>query len=287
MKKLAVLLCLTLLLTGCSKNNDVKVTDGDTLLWEGPDDSYTKQDLYEDMKAQNDYSSIISESVVMDIAEADGLDLTAEKEELGEQYDSYVSMLGDYASYYLGTKDQYIASSLYSTIVDKYITEDAENNFDSYVEEYAPYYGEIFYVDTKEASDAIVKAVNDGTNTLEYAASENGYTDTIENTVYTDDSDLPVEVKELINGSETPIFTTLTVETYSTDSSGNTTTTERYYIINITSKDATTFKDEFIDTIVANTDETEFIQSLINKHDVRFHDQESYDYFSSVYDGAK
>ena len=285
MKKLIGLLTLLLILTGCSSSS-VKVSDGDTVLWKGPKETYTKQDLFDDMK-NNDYSTTIALDVVMDICAADGNDLTEAKDNYDAQYDSYYSMLGSYAEYYMGTRDAFISSSIYSYVLNTYLTEDINNDFDSYVEKYSPVYAEIFYVDTEDASKAIVDAVNNGTNTLEYAAAEQGYSSEITNTVYLDDSDLPVDVKDILNSAEGPELTTAAVDTYETDSEGNTTTTTRYYIINIVSKDASEFKDEFISAVVADTDSTEYIQGMINEHDVRFYDQSSYDYFSSVFEGAK
>lgn len=287
MKKLFVLICLAFLLVGCSSNNSTKVSNGDELLWSGPKESYTKQDLYEDMKSANNYSDIISSAVLKTMAEVDGIDMEAEIKALEEQYDSYIEVLGEYAVSYFGDKEHFVNAMLADNLVTRYLKNDIEENFDQYVNENNPYYGEIFYVSDEEMAKDIESSVKEGSNTVEFAASDAGYTEAISPKVYTDKSDLPVEVKEVALNNEAPYFTILPVDTYAKDSNGETTTSTRYYVINIMAKDVNEFKDSFIDTLTSDTDNTEFIQQLINKHDIRFHDQSAYESFSSVYEGAK
>ena len=51
MKKLSLILITLLLLTACSNDNHTsKVSDGDTVIFTGPNITYTKANLYEDMK---------------------------------------------------------------------------------------------------------------------------------------------------------------------------------------------------------------------------------------------
>lgn len=288
MKKLLILICLSFLLVGCSsKGGSTTLSDADELIWSGPNVSYTKQDLYEAMKDCNDYSTVISNSVLVKMAEADGLDLTEEITELESVYDSYLEMLGEYTVTYFGDKDSYVSKMIADKIVEKYLTADIEENFDKYVKENNPYYGEVFYVSEKEMADQIKEAVESQTSTVEYAASSAGYTDSISPKVYTDKSDLPVEVKEVVLNNDAPYFGIVEVETYATDTNGNTTTSTRYYVVNITNKNVEEFKDEFITSLVGSEDTTSYIQKLINNHNVRFHDQSAYESFSSVYDGAK
>lgn len=286
MKKLLIVSIMLLLLSGCSKGSSVALTNGSDLLWEGPKDSYTKQDLFDDMKNLNNYSSVISNSVLKTIAEVDGIDIEAEIKALEEQYDSYMEILGDYAVSYFGDKTSFVNTLLPDSIASRYMKNDVEANFDSYVKENNPYYGTIFYLTDKDMADDIYQMVKDGEHTLEYAATEAGYNDNVSASVYTDKSDLPVEVKEVILNNDAPYFGLLPVETFAT-SSDTITSSFRYYVINITSKDVSTFKDEFIELLSSDFDKTALIQELVDKHDVRFFDQTSYDSFSTVYEGAK
>ena len=102
MKKFLLSLSLLMMLCACSNASDVKVSNGDEVIWSSSKETYTSQDLFDDMK-KNDYSSKIVTSILNKTAVLDGIDTTSTDEELSEGYDYYVETLGqDTVNYYFG-----------------------------------------------------------------------------------------------------------------------------------------------------------------------------------------
>ena len=104
--------------------------------------------------------------------------------------------------------------------------------------------------------------------------------------IYTDKSDLPVEVKEVALNSAEPQCVKVITSAVQTDSEGNSVTKGRYYVVNIISTDTAEFKDEFVDHVVTNyIDSQATVANVLNKHNVKFYDQETYDYMKKAYPG--
>ena len=143
MKKFLLSLSLLMMLCACSNASDVKVSNGDEVIWSSSKETYTSQDLFDDMK-KNDYSSKIVTSILNKTAVLDGIDTTSTDEELSEGYDYYVEMLGqDTVNYYFGSKENYIKSYRTSEIISKYFEQEVLADYDSYVENYKPYKAQI------------------------------------------------------------------------------------------------------------------------------------------------
>lgn len=285
MKKLLIVLTCLLLLAGCSKNSsDAKITKND-VYWTYGDVSFTSSELYELAKSQ-DYSGFVISEILNVIAEKEELDLEPIKEELSEEYDSYasISYYKEYLDAYYADKDAYIEDQIVNSIASELMKKVADQNFDQYVEEYVPYKAEVAYFDSTEQAQAVIDAVNNETNTFAYAASENGYTSSIYEEVYTDDADLPIEVKEQIGITESGVTDIVTTSITATDNDGNSVITPRYYVVNVIDKDANNFKDDFISYIVNNVlVAEEVLNDYMDKYDVEIHDQYVYDKLVETY----
>ena len=105
MKKLLLCISLSIMLLACSSNSSIKINNADEVIYSSDKVSYTKQNLFDDMR-KNDYSAKVASSILNQTAIADGIDLTTTEEELAEGYDYYVEMLGqETVNYYFGSKE--------------------------------------------------------------------------------------------------------------------------------------------------------------------------------------
>ncbi|MDO4500185.1 MAG: hypothetical protein Q4B60_02810 [Erysipelotrichaceae bacterium] len=286
MKKLLVLLLALLLVSGCSKVNNTTVTGGEEVLFSSSKTTYTKADLYNDMLG-NDITDLLSNNLVKELAVLEGADL-----------DTYVAEAQDYIndlkeqgyeyfiSYYYGSEEAYIDSYVSFEASDMLLKNDVMANFDKHVEEYAPIQAEIVYFDEAAQANAAIDAVNAG-KTFAFAASENGYSKEVYTSVYTSKKTLPEEVRNYINENESGLSGVIETATVVTDSEGNSTSTPRFYLVNLISKNVEDFKDDFVKTVIEDVDATTVINNLVKKHNVQIHDQRIYDLLSVKYEAVK
>lgn len=290
MKKLLVILSCLFVLTACGSAHYTTVSEGDTAIFTYPDgSSYTKNDLYTTMK-NNDITDLLTMRIINKLAELEGIDVESIKSEVTENVNSLVeSGYESFITSYYGSVDNYISSSIANQALNKLSENEINNNFDKYVEDYAPYKAEIVYFDDKNTAQAVLDAVNKEENTFEYACTDNGYEGEVSETLYTDsDSDLPVEVKDyVLNAENTGLSDIIEVSTTMTDSEGNSTVTPRYYLVNLISKNVEDFKDEFISKVSSDIDSDTTINTLLEKYDLEAHDQRVYELLKAKYEAVK
>ncbi len=290
MKKILTVLMSLGLLVACSSNHYSSISDGDEVIFTKADGtSYSKQSLYEDMKS-NDIADTLKVGLINKLAEYEGIDMEEVENEVSETVDAMVTAGYDqFIITYYGSVSNYKNSTIANQALTKLCENEVTNNFDQYVSDYEPYKAEIVYFDTKEAAQAVLDAVANEENTFEYACTENGYTSEVSETLYTDsDSDLPVDVKDYVLNTETTgLSDVIEVSTTTTDSDGNSTVTPRYYIVNLISKNAEDFKDEFISTIAEKVDQETLINSLLEKYNIEVHDQNVYEALKDTYGAVK
>lgn len=286
MKKLLLCISLSIMLLACSSNSSIKINNADEVIYSSDKVSYTKQNLFDDMR-KNDYSAKVASSILNQTAIADGIDLTTTEEELAEGYDYYVEMLGqETVNYYFGSKENYIKSYKTTEIISKYFEKEILDDYDTFVNEYKPYKAEIIYFDDENSADATIELYNNGENTFAYAASESGYASEVSATIYTDKSDLPVDVKSVALNASGPLTTKVITSTVQTDANGVSVTKDRYYVVNIISVDSEEIKDEFITHLVSNyLDSAATVAKVLNDHNVKFYDQTTYDLMKAAYPG--
>lgn len=283
MKKIIVALLALLMIAGCSSNKHTG-----EVIWKNSKTTYTTSDLYDEIIDSTDVSNVVMSSILSTIAKNDGYDFETAKNEIEETYDYYITLLGEDATMsYMGTKEYFVQVSMLGSIIDYYVEKDVNDNLQSYIDKCRPYQAEIIYLESEDAAKAVKDAVSAGTSTFAYAASENGYTSEITKKVYTDGSDLPVEVKELVLSVEdTGLYTTKT-STFATNE-GVTYETDRYYLVNIISRNVNDFMDEFVSEVKTNVvNEDSIINNLLVSNNVSLHDQKIYDYVSTKYSGVK
>lgn len=290
MKKIITLLLSLSLLTACGGNHYSNVSDKDEVLFKTNDGtSYTKENLYEDMKA-NDVTDLLKISLIKKLASYEGIDADEVTTKVTESANAMVE--AGYESFitsYYGSLDSYINSSIANELLTSLCENEINNNFDSYVEDYTPYKAEIVYFDNKDSAQAVIDAVNNVENTFEYACTENGYDSEVTSKIYSDnDTDLPVEVKEwVLNATETGVSDIIEVSTAINDSDGNSVLNPRYYLVNLESKNVEDFKDDFITLVENDMDKDSVINNLLAKYNLEIHDQRVYEMLSSTYEAAK
>ena len=286
MKKLLLCISLSIMLLACSSNSSIKINNADEVIYSSDKVSYTKQNLFDDMR-KNDYSAKVASSILNQTAIADGIDLTTTEEELAEGYDYYVEMLGqETVNSYFGSKENYIKSYKTTEIISKYFEKEILDDYDTFVNEYKPYKAEIIYFDDESSADATIELYNNGENTFAYAASESGYASEVSATIYTDKSDLPVDVKSVALNASGPLTTKVITSTVQTEANGVSVTKDRYYVVNIISVDSEEIKDEFITHLVSNyLDSAATVAKVLNDHNVKFYDQTTYDLMKAAYPG--
>lgn len=287
MKRIVLIALLALLLVGCGKH-EAKITGGDEVIWKSKKVTYTKEQLNEDLKIK-DYTSVILTEILDEVALKENINIEEIKTEIEKQvqelydqgYESYI------LSYY-GSKESYIEQSVSSKIIEKLMENEANENYDKYKEEQKAYKAEVAYFDTKDAAQKVIDSVNNDSNTFAYAASENGYTGTIEETVYVEESDLPVEVKEAIAKVEKGLTSIVETSTTATSAEGESTVTPRYYVVNVISKNSDDFKEDFVTYLKSNVLTTEqIINKCVEKYNITVHDQNTYKLLKDTYEAFK
>lgn len=298
MKKLLIVLLMLSLLAGCSEAN-ANLTDGNTVIFKTNEKTYTKADLYDQMKG-NDYTSIILTKVIDILAEKEELNLDDIKAEIESSYNDMAAQgYEQYIEYYYGGKDNYINQMLSSGILEKLTENYADNNFDDLKNEYAPFKAQIAYFDDEETAKKVLDGAKNETATFETLVTENGSSSDATEQIYTDSSDLPVEVKEAINKmNEAGYADVIKSTTYQTASSTDTTTstdtqaqeeqtteTNKYYVVKLVSKDVASFKDEFVTLLKTSLlDATKVLNFYFDKYNLEIHDQKTYELLSNTYE---
>lgn len=287
MKKLSLILIALLLLAACgSDNHTSKVSDGDTVIFTGPNITYTKANLYEDMKL-NDITNYLNNDLILKIAELEGVDMDAIKEEAQAQVDEVVEAGQEYyINYYYGSVDNYLAQMIPHYAGNELAKKDVENNLTMHEVDYSPFKAQIIYFDDEVLAKATVEEMDKGKELIE-AAALNGYEDIIESKIYTLNDDLPTEIFDYVNNSNAGDYGLVQAATTITDADGNSVINPRYYIINLISKDVNDFKDDFIDLVLQDVDTDTIVANLLNNYKVSIHDQRVYEVLSAKYEVLK
>ena len=289
MKKIIVLLFVLLLMTGCSADSHLsKVSEGETVLFKGPNKTFTKQDLYKQLKVTDSGAittdimnkiALASADIDMDKINADANELINTYKEMG--YEDYIiASYGSMEAY----KDSYISTLLFSELSKLYV----KDNYDTIIGEDKPVKMAIASFDSEEEALKCIEDVNNG-STFDMAAANNNSINTPSTSVYSDsDQSLVYEVKEYLNSTDKTGLSTVIVNiATSTDADGNQTEKKTYYVLNIESRNADEFKDEYIELKAAETEAETVRNHFMSSHEIKFYDQDLYELMSSTYEVLK
>lgn len=279
MKKILITLFALLLLVGCSSKGYSDVTNGDEILFKGPNTTYTKSELYKTLKKASAES--IENDIINKIAKNMNLDLTAVEQEADEMLELYKSMGYESAILaYYGSDDtfkqMYINDGIMSLVTGNYVDE----KYDELIKTDKPVKLQLASFDNEESANKLIEDVNNG-STFDMAAANNGYSQDTTASVYIDSDDLIFEVKQYLNETDTIGLSSIITAT-NTDGTVNT-----YYVLNIISRDAKEFLDDYKGVKKETLSPTVVKNWLFENHDIEFFDQDIYEMMKSTYEVLK
>ena len=287
MKKVLALLCALVLLAGCSSDAKTLVSDPDTVIISGDGITYTKQDLFDDLK-KNDISGVLRADLTERIASFEGIDMTEIEtdvssyfEELRTQYaDSYETMMD-----YYGGEESFRDTIRSSYTLDALVRKYCDYNIDELLTDYSPVLARMQSFSTQEEAQTFIDNINGGM-TFDEACEAAGVETIPTETVYLSTSDIDSALIDYLSTSEVGISEyPVVVLNDNTDDDGEVTTTETYYAIETVSRDVEEFKDQFYSTVGSKIDTTDVFNYFFNKYNVEVFDQDVYETLSSEYEG--
>ncbi|MEG0526669.1 MAG: hypothetical protein RR531_04060 [Longicatena sp.] len=284
MKKLVSLMAVAMVFTlvGC-KDAYVDVSKSDDTLVTVGDQKITKGEVFDIIKTTYGASYTLNEALNI-VVDKEKIALTDEmKKTADEQLATLKSSGGDDFTQRLKdngyeSEDDYKEKEIYPNLrqqglVRKYV----ESKQKALFKTYSPRKAAIIEAESKEKAQSALDAVKGGKSMSE-AASEFGVTTTYkgEEAIYTSKSSLPTVVFDKLKAAEKAELVSAIVED---------TTNQKYYVVNITNIDPTSFKEEAIDAIVT-TGSTDLSTSAsifyLKKYDFQVYDKDVYDGLKSV-----
>lgn len=282
MKKLILVGAAAMLFTlaGCS-DATAGISNGDKAIITIGKQKITNDDLYQFTKKT--YGSSLTLAQIMDkVADRENIKITDElekqaneqvaaaKESMGENFETQLKAYG------YETEEDFKEGDIYpalrqSALVKKYVTSKKTSLFKTYT----PVKAEILEAADADKANAALEAIKGGTSVAD-AATANGTVETYkgEEAIYTNKSGLPSAVFDKIKSAKKKGLISTVIE----DS-----TTQKFYVVNVTNTDPTTFEEEAVAEI-AMKGSTE-LQSACNAYYLKKYDFTIYD--KDVYDGIK
>lgn len=287
MKKLLVILICLLALAGCSnKPGYAKVSDGDEVIFEGPNIKYTKEELFDVLKLNS--QTALEEEFIEKIAKDKGIDT----ESFDNDAQDYVDAMIEYGlestiiSYYGSVeafKEMYKEQLLETALVKNYV----EGKYDEYKTQDSPKLIQTINFEDEETAVKFMNDVNGGMS-FEEAATENGYTSDVSSYVVLASDSLAAGIRDYVdNTDKLGLSTIISDVTSSTDADGNATETTKYYLVNIVENDVENFKEQYIETKASEISLSNILDALLKEYNIEFFDQDLYDIMSAVHEGLK
>ena len=196
-------------------------------------------------------------------------------------YESYI--IAQYGSLD-AFREYYLSQLLINELSKVYVLE----NYDKLLSEDAPVKMQMAIFSELADAEKCIEDVNNG-STFDMAAVNNNSTNTPQSTVYSDsDETLVYDVKEYLNSTDTiGLSSIITYTTSAVGADGTTAETSTYYVLNIESRNADDFKDEYVELMSAKQDLSTVENYFLDKHDISFYDQDIYKLMSSEYEVLK
>ncbi|MBQ1482659.1 MAG: membrane lipoprotein lipid attachment site-containing protein [Erysipelotrichaceae bacterium] len=289
MKKIIVILFALLLLAGCSNANHYSsLSDGDEVIFSGPNMTYTKNDLYKSLKVSSE-DAIASDIIDKIALKLDGIDMESINKQADELIETYQSL--GYESYIISSygsldayRKSYVSTLLLSELSKAYVNE----KFDELSAEKKPVKMQLASFANEDDAKKCIEDVNNG-STFDMAAVNNNAANAPQSSVYTDDdTSLVYEVKDYLNSTDTTGVSTIIVSTSSTqDADGNINENNTYYVLNVESRNVADFKDEFVDLLATTVSSDDVRNYFLSSHEIEFFDQDLYKIMTEAFEVLK
>ena len=288
-KALGILLVLLTLCACANKDNKTKISNGSDVIFTGPNNvSYTRQDMYDAMKTID--ADLIVNDILKHIAlKNDNISIDELNTQVDELIDMYQSM--GYEAYIIAQygsmdafREYYLSQLLVNELSKVYVLE----NYDRLVSEDTPVKMQMAIFAEQADAEKCIADVNSG-STFDMAAVNNNSTNTPQSNVYSDaDETLAYDVKEYLNSTDTLGLSSIITSTNSTvGADGTSVETSTYYVLNIESRNADDFKDEYVEMMAARQELATVKNYFLEKHEISFYDQDLYKLMSAEYEVLK
>ncbi len=288
-KALGILLVLLTLCACANKDNKTKISNGSDVIFTGPNNvSYTRQDMYDAMKTID--ADLIVNDILKHIAlKNDNISIDELNTQVDELIDMYQSM--GYEAYIIAQygsmdafREYYLSQLLVNELSKVYVLE----NYDRLVSEDTPVKMQMAIFAEQADAEKCIADVNSG-STFDMAAVNNNSTNTPQSNVYSDaDETLAYDVKEYLNSTDTLGLSSIITSTNSTvGADGTAVETSTYYVLNIESRNADDFKDEYVEMMAARQELATVKNYFLEKHEISFYDQDLYKLMSAEYEVLK
>ncbi|RRC93118.1 hypothetical protein EII25_02605 [Erysipelotrichaceae bacterium OH741_COT-311] len=278
MKKLTILLTSLLILSGCGKNASANISFANDELLTVGNTKITKGEIYQTLKNSGSSFYIIEEAtdyfIEKEITNNDALmekalgELENIKKLYGDNFSSIISSYG-YASEEEFVKNTILQQLQVQELNNVYLNE----NLQTYLDSYLPKKAQIMTFDNLDTAQNAYVALTEGKDFKEIASQMNSSSNPDE-LIYTSKSLLASPIKFYLDKAETVGLSEVLIDAENT----------KYYLVNITSVDPTTYKDEFIESIAHDQ---EVVQSALSyyfkKYNFTLYDIDIYQQFKESY----
>lgn len=287
MKKIFIILSLMLLCACSAGKTGSSISNGNDVLFTGPNVSYTKQNLYDSLKVSS--SDALVNDIVNNIAKKENVDFDTIEKEAQEMIDEYIA--NGYDSYiiaYYGSTDAYKKSYIDNKVLEELSKNYVKENYEKTLANDMPIKMQMASFIELSDAEKFLEDLNNG-STFDMAALNNNTQSEPISSVYTDtDTTLPLEVKEYLNSnSDLGVSPIITITTTTTDSQGQSTETNTYYVVNVESRNDADFRDEYIALAANNVTVDTLYDHLFTKYKIEFFDQDIYNLVTSNYEVLK
>lgn len=284
MKKILITLFTLLMLVGCSSKGYSSISNGDDVIFKGPDSTYTKADLYKQLKVSSEES--IENDILNKIANKMEINLEDVEKEADDLIEMYKSMGYDQAIIaYYGSYDAFKSYVMSSGVITELAKSYIADNYETLIANDKPVKMQMVKFAEKETAENFIKDVKENGKTFETAAIDNGYDMECPASVYLDTDDISLNVKSYLNETADTGLSSLIVESSSnTDADGNINTTDTYYVLNIISRNVDEFKDDYEALKLESLDNGAVKEYAFSNHDIKFYDQDIYEIMKAQYE---
>lgn len=279
MKKILVALFTLFVLVGCTEKGYSQISNGDDIIFKGQDIEYKKSDLYKTLKVSSD--TVIEDDILRKIAIKLNVDIDTMSQEAQDEVDMYASLYDE--ATLMAYKEQLISEKILTELTDIYLDE----NFKELAKEDNPVKMQMVSFADENTANLFIEEVNSGVD-FQTAATDNGYQSECPVRVYFDSDITSLNVKSYINSTASNGLSSIIIETTSsTNENGETVETNTYYVINIESRNAEEFVDDYKTAKLERIGTDGVIEYMFDSHDIKFYDQDLYEKMIAKYEGLK